>query len=101
DAEAMKASLSLFCDECGAGNPAQATTCFACHRPLHAPLPAQATQTQVQAQVSVGQTTFVTPAAADALVPLLHQRYTISSEIGQGGFGLVYKAKDNQSKNKL
>lgn len=99
----MNTSLSLFCDQCGAANASHATVCFACHQPLHAPPTAQATQTSVQVQVSAGQTALVsiTPAAPSVPGSHLHQRYHIISEIGQGGFGLVYKAQDSQNKNKL
>lgn len=99
----MNTSLSLFCDHCGAANASQATVCFACHQPLHAPPPAQATHTPVHAQVSAGQAALVSPPPAAPSVPAsrLNLRYHIISEIGQGGFGLVYKAQDSQNKNKL
>lgn len=99
----MNTSLSLFCDQCGAANPSQAIVCFACHQPLHAPPSAQTTQTPVQAVVSARQDALVSETHDAPSVPVshLHQRYHIISEIGQGGFGVVYKAQDRQNKNKL
>ena len=97
-------NTSLFCDHCGAANASQATVCLACHQPLPAPPPAQAPQTPVHAQVSAGQAAALVslpPAAPSVPGSRLHHRYHIISEIGQGGFGLVYKAQDSQNKNKL
>src|SRR5438874_6077636 len=71
--EPMTTPPLLYCNNCGAANQKQATHCFACEEPLHAP----------------------------AKEPLLKQRYRIIGLVGQGGFGAVYKAVDTQSGNRL
>jgi serine/threonine protein kinase len=63
----------LYCNSCGAANKEQATQCFACGEPVHAP---------------VKET-------------LLKQRYRLLGQIGQGGFGVVYKAEDTQYGDRL
>ncbi len=78
---------TTYCNECGASNPLQATHCFACSTSLQSlstsPPPAN---------------TVIGP-----LMPayLLHQRYSIVSQIGTGGFGAVYRAKDTLFSNRL
>jgi eukaryotic-like serine/threonine-protein kinase len=64
------AFLSLFCTTCGTTNSAQAGECFTCGQSLGT-LPATKTQR------------------------LVKQRYLILEQIGQGGFGAVYKASDS------
>ena len=64
-----------YCLRCGAANPVDAGVCFACGLSLKitAPLLQKATMNSHQ---------------------LLHQRYRILSQVGEGGFSAVYKAVD-------
>src|SRR5215471_18318205 len=91
----MISSYSFFCDECGAANAGQATVCFACSQPLNPPLLAPAIQTAITPIVSMTPAPISTHAGGP-LRPgtMLAQRYHIEEEIGQGGFGTVYKARD-------
>jgi serine/threonine protein kinase len=83
---------TIFCNECGASNPLQATYCFACNNPLQPVASSPLLQVQaVSINVAVPASMVIGP-----LFPsyLLHSRYTIVSQIGTGGFGAVYQAKD-------
>jgi serine/threonine protein kinase len=90
-------TLALFCDECGAELPAQATSCAVCRQYFGASVPPP--------QIAAVQTPLPLPLSTPAgvLYPgsMLAQRYWIISQVGQGGFGAVYKAKDCSEKNKL
>ncbi len=78
---------TTYCNECGASNPLQATHCFACSTPL--------------------QSLLTSPPPANTVIGplmpayLLHQRYSIVSQIGTGGFGAVYQAKDTLFSHRL
>ncbi len=92
----MMASTN-YCNECGASNPSQATYCFACNNALHTP--ALSPHSHVQA-ASINATVLEGKAP---LIPsyLLHSRYTIVNQVGTGGFGAVYKAKDTLFSHRL
>ena len=95
----MKMSpLTLYCENCGAANTAETTECFACQEPLQVSVPANF----VQAPALPLPTPSPPPTPSEQLLPgaLLHQRYEVVSEVGQGGFSVVYVAKDTQHKNK-
>jgi len=72
-------SSTLFCATCGAANNLQAAACFACGQSLTAP--------PVSEQAAPQR--------------LLKQRYLLIGQIGQGGFGAVYKAADTGFNNRL
>src|SRR5438105_3923254 len=69
----MAFSSSPYCNTCGAANQEQAVQCIVCGVLLHAP----------------------------AQEMLLKQRYRVLGQVGQGGFGVVYKAEDTQFGNRL
>src|SRR5579859_6771350 len=96
-AAAMMHSLSFFCDVCGASNSQQATHCFACRQPLHSAL------SPLSVPDSSNHPVLAPVPPGGALLPgsQLTQRYQIVDQIGQGGFGLVFKARDLQQKHKL
>jgi tRNA A-37 threonylcarbamoyl transferase component Bud32 len=89
----MEAPFPRFCSECGAANTWQATTCFACHEPLAQSASQPAAQPPI-ASLPVP----IVPAPLVHLDPgsLLHERYKLLREIGQGGFGVVYLAEDSK-----
>jgi WD40 repeat protein len=94
----MMASTN-YCDVCGASNPSQATHCFVCNTALQRPS---------LSPLSDVQATPLNAAALEGkdvgpLSPsyLLHSRYSIDSQVGTGGFGAVYKAKDTLFSHRL
>lgn len=85
-----------FCDECGAANDEVATTCVACQSSLKASSPAPAVSIAGKAgpqqirQQMVHQIGTHGPLAQGAQI----NHYKILEQIGEGGFGIVYRAKD-------
>ena len=81
-----------FCDEWGASHRSQATYCFACNNALQTPALSPLSDVRaasINATVLEGR-------EIGPLIPsyLLRSRYTIVSQVGTGGFGAVYNAKD-------
>ena len=90
---------ATYCNECGASNPSQASHCFACNTALQTPAPAPPlANPAVPAYAAVAISNLIGP-----LVPsyLLHSRYSIVSQVGTGGFGAVYQARDTLFSNRL
>jgi eukaryotic-like serine/threonine-protein kinase len=89
---------TIFCHECRAANALQATYCFACNKPLHAPAPSSPAQIQAVSSHAVGAVNKINTPLAPSY--LLHSRYSIVSQVGTGGFGAVYQAKDTLFSNR-
>ncbi len=116
----MLSSQMFFCQECGAANTSDAGACFACHEPLNpggavldtlpgmfsassvSGLPGvqvfQLPPTAIMPVVAVAPSTAAGPLVQGAV---LNGRYTILDEVGQGGYGTVFKAQDMKQKNKV
>ena len=92
---------TIYCNECGASNALQATHCFACGKTLQAlaslpPVPTQTHSTSATTVVPANKA--ISPLVASYL---LHSRYSIVGQIGTGGFGAVYQAKDTLFSHRL
>lgn len=90
-------ATSVFCIDCGAANPLHAKFCFACGEAVNGQiLPTTDMTTQIKALNHAGSTT-------ELLKPgeVLKQRYKMLCQIGQGGFGAVYKAEDKELGQRL
>src|SRR5215471_15254552 len=100
----MEAAMNMmastnYCDGCGASNPPQAIYCFACKNALQT----SSFMSLSQIQAASLNATDLEGNTRGALLPsyLLHSRYTIASQVGSGGFGAVYKAKDTLFSHRL
>ncbi len=76
---------TMYCTNCGAANRPQSRFCVSCGKP----------QALAGGQASTSST------GLPAHHHLLKQRYRIIAQLGQGGFGAVYKAEDMQFGNAL
>lgn len=95
----MQSSLEFFCEECGAANAEDAVYCVACKQLLARTPDSLPAPAPVKPVVVAPPTTLQVTANSDfsdILVPgtLLQNRYKIECEIGQGGYSVVYKARD-------
>src|SRR6202049_136071 len=97
----MISSQMFYCNECGAANPGDATYCFACHQLLDAATAQPVRQSSATQTPSPVVLYPAAPALSVIASPLLNNRYEIICEVGQGGFGVVYKARDTHSKSQL
>jgi serine/threonine protein kinase len=108
-------TADFYCDECGAANPGDAETCFACHHLLNnlptGPSPVMpASQTtlvplapffQIQLNLATGSLTMIQLQPLQPTQNLLYDRYQVLDKVGTGGFGAVYKARDTHRNNRL
>ncbi len=91
----------LYCQECGAANESHHTYCFACHHRLQlsaTSMPAQPAPVpvnQVRLVANAASASATTPTTSTSNILLAHG-YRLVSQIGQGGFGEVYKARDTR-----
>ncbi len=78
---------SLFCPKCGGLNEPGAAVCFACGESMQAPSPSSKSTTSINVPLITTK--------------LLQGRYRLVAQIGEGGFGAVYKGEDLRLGNRL
>lgn len=95
----MEPPQPCFCNECGAANTFDATLCFACNQPLTHSEPLSAVQPPVPVRPVLSPAPPSIPPSGPGT--LLHERYELVREIGKGGFGVVYLARDMKRRRRL
>ncbi|HEY0752878.1 MAG TPA: WD40 repeat domain-containing serine/threonine-protein kinase [Ktedonobacteraceae bacterium] len=86
----MKPS-TVFCANCGAANPAHAKFCFSCGQAINGDAD----------DLSMSMSMTIFPPGHLNAGRLIRQRYKVLAQIGQGGFGAVYKAEDTDLGQRL
>jgi len=93
----MNSALSRSCNRCGALVADQATICSTCGAALRA---ANFAPSMPVASLSAAPSTGA-PAGPLRAGSLFAQRYRVLSRVGEGGFGVIYKAQDIEQHDRV
>ncbi|HEX7734019.1 MAG TPA: protein kinase [Ktedonobacteraceae bacterium] len=91
----MKPS-TVFCANCGAGNLPRAKFCFSCGQAMGAEA-----ELEVDMTMSMPTPIPVVSGGVHKAGDVVRKRYKVLAQIGQGGFGAVYKAEDTDLGQRL